>query len=274
MYTLISCDDDKLISFELEGEETEINIALGQISPAAQQGEAFKMNVTLPNSFQSESTVTVEVQNPDGNTSTGSLDFEPGETTGVVSVSVPNLSGNVPFEGMNSSVFKVKGFVVEESDEGGDNELIRFITTSNTIEVPLFANYLSTSNDVSILFDWQQSANVDMDINIFDGNGDETSFGGASGSRYEGFSFGDGIADDTYSLRYAIFAIADGSIGDDILYKLFVRDNEGELYMFEGIIENIELVNFDEANALLNITKTTDLSDPLRPVVSYEISGI
>ena len=184
LLTVSSCDDDKLISFELQGEETEINIVLDQISPVAQQGESFKIGVTLPNSFDNQSNVTIEVQNPDGNASTGNLDFDAGNTMGVVSVPVPSLTGNVPFNGMSSSVFRVKGFVVE-----GDKPT-RYVATSNSIEVPLWQGYPSTSDDISILFDWQKSLSIDVDINLFTSDGEATEIGSGTGSRFEGFSFG------------------------------------------------------------------------------------
>ena len=267
LLTVSSCDDDKLISFELQGEETEINIVLDQISPVAQQGESFKIGVTLPNSFDNQSNVTIEVQNPDGNASTGNLDFDAGNTMGVVSVPVPSLTGNVPFNGMSSSVFRVKGFVVE-----GDKPT-RYVATSNSIEVPLWQGYPSTSDDISILFDWQKSLSIDVDINLFTSDGEATEIGSGTGSRFEGFSFGGGVPDDTYSLRYAVYGVEENNIGEDIEYKLFVRDSKGDLFIFEGVIENINVVSFIEENTLINVTKSTDNSDPIRPVVSYSISG-
>lgn len=261
-----ACEDDTAISAG-EGDplnENVINLDATVASAQTITGEANKLpfTVTLPQSFSSEATVTARIILDSGASTTGTAVIEAGATTGTGSITLPAdddvFSSSGLFGLPDAATLSLIAIALEELETGK-----AYTISSNSLSLGLYDDTLDPdAGGLNLLLDWENPADNDLDLYVFDATGATNLEFSESGSRYESDLFENtGRADGTYLIVIASYT--QPPVGG-FAYKLLVTLPTGELIDLDGMIP-------ETFPAGLQLVGTFDkVTDAVTGVVSYE----
>lgn len=266
-----SCEgDDELQEIEILGVETSIapTITLDNGNFGV-EGETLDYTVTLPTSFSSDATLTLSVDFRDltNSFSDVSVVVPAGSTQVSGSIDLNSIQGTNPFSGIPTSI-RVKGIILNETD--GNN----YVIDGDGLTFPLYEEFANPSNDITVAIDWNESpSTADLDIALWTEFGAYAGSVSQTGSRFEEVTFGSNLPDGTYDLRFRNFAQESAVLP----LNIFIKNFDGSVELATRSIDNpmtfpTAWFPMDNDNILVTVVKTTDVTDPDAPVVSYSVT--
>ena len=237
---LVGCelDDTSLGDPIVPSQTTETASLTFQVDPFYERGEAVNYTVTLPGTSTNARQVRVESQaGVNVFTSLSVADAGASESTG--SITIPDLGGSLAFDERGTFSAAVVG--ARQMEENEDEELVPIggdatATISDPATVSYFDNTPAQAGGLNILFDWEDPAANDLDLEVIDEAFTTIFESSASGSRYESDLFQDGRADGNYVVYYSIFDTENANSLADIQGRLFFVDSSGSKTLLEFTI--------------------------------------
>jgi hypothetical protein len=259
-FSVTACyDDDPINKIETAG-LTDITLSVASINSVAGEGFSIPFTATIPNTFSSD----VDVQ--------ARLTFDGGQVNKLVTIPAGSTSANSTIKINNDGLDKFSGRPVDLSLTGlavsgaVAGEPTVFKITSNEINLTSYDrvqwpyNPSSINGQMTVLFDWENPAENDLDMFMFRDDFTQVE-DAASGSRWETDIFNNSHADGNYFVAIDFF-VASG----DIPWKIFfVHPNQTTITSFEGTFVGAQ--DGDFVFPLINFTKTT-----VGGVVTYTFS--
>ncbi|WP_299440283.1 hypothetical protein [uncultured Aquimarina sp.] len=232
-----ACDDDDPISAG-DGDplsETVVNLE-ATITPdllVIGEGNVISFQVTLPNSFSSDATVTARITLDNGNNSIGTATVLAGATTGSGTITVPADDGVITGDTVggvsNAATITLVAILLDELVSG-----TTYTISSNSVDLGIYADTLPADSGMNVLFDWEDPATNDLDMEIIDRAFTSIFESAASGSRFESDLFQNAGRDDgIYDVYVTIFT---ASPTVDLNYDLLMTGPDGVLYVVNGAL--------------------------------------
>lgn len=260
-----ACEDDEPISAGMgdPANATVVNLE-GTITPdllVVGEGNVIGFEVTLPNSFTSDATVSARIELDNGTSSIGTATVEAGATTGRGTITIPAdddvITGDTIGGVSNAAEISLVAILLEELVPN-----TTYTITSPIVDLGIYSDTLPADSGLNILFDWEDPANNDFDLFAFPITGGTSIEGSGTGSRFEGFLFQNaGRADAEYIIAYEIFGTPPAN---DVGYELLFTLPDGSLEILSGTIA--AGTPADSVLALAIFEKSTD---PVSGEVSY-----
>jgi hypothetical protein len=172
------------------------------------EGNVMDFSVTLPNSFGSDTSVTVRVLLDNGQTNTGTASVAAGSTTGTGSLTMPPddglLTGDTVDGAINGAELFAEAILLDELVPG-----TTYTLTSNVVDLNIYPRTLAVGGGINIISDWNGAPDIDIDMYVID-RAFTTIFERAeSGSRFEEDLFQNvGRPDGIYDVHLSLFTPA------------------------------------------------------------------
>ncbi|MFD2589071.1 hypothetical protein ACFSQJ_19250 [Croceitalea marina] len=231
-FTIVSCEDDEPFSAG-EGDPLLKNVisltaTLSTDQLTVGEGNVIDFDVTLPNSFASDASVTVRVELDNGQTTTGTATVAAGATAGSGSLTMPPddgvVGGTTVAGALNAAQLFAEAILLDELEPGNT-----YVLTSNVVDLNIYPDTLPVAGGINVIADWNGAPGVDIDMQMIDRAFTTIFEDAASGSRFESDLFQnvgreDGIYDvyliaftpvDPAGTPYAVlFTLPDGRLVD------------------------------------------------------------
>lgn len=224
---LISCEDDDPISAgigdPLLKDIVSLDIAISTETSIVGEGNVLDFTVVLPQTFESDATITVEVQFDNGGVSTGSAVVKANQTSAMGSITMPPddgfITGETIFGAADAAKLKAVAFLLDEPIPN-----TTFAVDSNTVSLGIYPDTLIAGGGLNIMMDWNGAPEIDLDMQVIDRGFTAVFENSAGGVRFESDLFQnvgrpDGIYDvyarpyTTPSTEFAVlFTLPDGRL--------------------------------------------------------------
>ncbi|MDY8134434.1 hypothetical protein [Aquimarina sp. 2201CG5-10] len=232
-----SCDDDDPISAGIGDPSTKniINLESTVASDLAVIGEGnvIGFSVTLPQGLSSDATVTARITLDNGNTSTGTATVAAGATTGTGTITVPADDGVITGDTVggvsNAAQLSLIAILLDELEPN-----TTYTITSNTVDLGIYADTLPSDSGLNILFDWEDPATNDLDMQVIDRAFTFIFETSESGNRFESDLFQNAGRDDGIYDVYTIIFTASPTV--DLNYDLLFTLPDGSLEVINGTL--------------------------------------
>lgn len=232
-----SCEDDDPISAGI-GDPSNKNVVNVEatVTPAQTiigEGNLLSFQVTVPNSFSTNVTITARIELDNGNSTIGTATIAAGATTGTGTISVPADDGVITGDTVGGVANAGKLFLIAILLEDLEPNTT-YTISSNTADLGIYADTRPADSGLNIILDWEDPANNDFDMQVID-RAFTTIFETAeTGSRFEFDLFQNaGRADGIYDIYVIIFT---PSPTVDVKYDLLMTHPDGRLEVISSAI--------------------------------------
>ncbi len=268
---LIACEDDEPATAG-EGDPLSKNVinlesTVATTTTLSGEGDIIPFSVTIPETFESDATVTAEVRLDNGRTTLGSATIPAGATSGTGTIGIPGddgaSSGNL-YGLPDSATIKIIGIQLDTLVPDAF-----YTISSNEVKFGILDRTLGVAGGLNILFDWAGAPAADLDMYVYDANTFEQFESAATGSRYEVDLFENaGRPDGDYFVAIQVYANGSVEPTADIDYLFALTLPDGTVDIYTGTFEDAAADDF--YYPVINFTKTTD---PETGTVSYTTSA-
>jgi len=260
-----ACEDDDPISAGMGDptNSTVVNLE-GTITPdllVVGEGNVIGFQVSLPNSFSSDATVTARIELDNGTSNIGTATVLAGATTGTGTITVPAdddvITGNTIGGVSNAARIFLIAILLDELVED-----TAYTLSSPSVDLGIYSDTLPADSGLNILFDWENPATNDFDMEVIDRGFTALFEVSETGNRFESALFQNAGRDDgIYDIYVTIFT---DSPTVDVNYEFLFTSPDASLTVINGVLpagspsgSRIPLASFEK------------LTDPVTGDVSY-----
>ncbi|GAA0724890.1 hypothetical protein GCM10009430_29800 [Aquimarina litoralis] len=232
-----ACEDDDPITAgigdPLTKEVINLDATIASDITITGEGNVVDFTVTLPQSFNSAVTVTARATLDNGNFTTGTAEIDAGATTGTGSITLSpddSVIDGSTIDGIADAVsIELIGILLDELVPD-----TTYTISSNVLSLGLYPDTLPAAGGLNILFDWDNPAVNDLDLEVIDRAFTSIFESSGTGSRFESDLFQTtGRADGIYDVYYTIFS---ASPTEDINFNVLFTLPDGRLTVVSGVI--------------------------------------
>lgn len=263
---ITSCEDDDVVvdpGNPLNRNMINLEATVSTETTLAGESDVISFTVEIPQTFDTDVTVTARARFDNGSTTIGSATIPAGSTSGTGTITLPGDDGAQSGNLLGISEFgslTLVGIQLDELESGNT-----YTITSNEATFGVLDRTLGVAGGLNLLFDWEGAPATDLDMYVFDANTFEQLESAETGDRYEVDLFQNaGRPDGDYLVAVAVYENGTDEATTDIDYLFAFTKPTGMVDIYTGTLEQV--ADFDGLFVLATFTKTTD---PETGTVSY-----